>query len=178
MFSARYSKCLKRVVQIKRLFHIFIAIALLLGFSSCGKKESNNFLEINLNEKTPVQIMYRQNLYNGEICFDGARLELIVSNITEYEYSTNSNIVFYVDAMVCSVSHQGLEKAFQKEKLSEDFLPVIIYSFLSSTGNTFLTEFYEEQNSVFYLSRQVGQHKVTFQAKQNEDNCIYTVIIE
>lgn len=180
MFSAGYSKCLKRVVQIKRLFHIFIVVALLLGFSSCGKKESNNFLEINLNEKTPVQIMYRQNVYNGVIFFDGLVLELSVNNgIGDKQGSKESDSInFHVDSMTCTVTHNGLEKNFDKEKLTAGFLPVVIFDFLNSTGATFKTESFYEQEAQYTISRNINQNRVTFEAYPDDVDCTYSIIIE
>ncbi len=127
--SVEFSRQLKRVVRIKRLFHILIIIALLFGFSSCGTKESNNFKEVDFTQNTPVLIEYKGVKYDSILSYNGNMLKL---KTTKSE--SNLTVDFIIDSLTCTIAYEDLKKVYETEKLPDDLLPVVLFDFFNSNG--------------------------------------------
>ena len=159
------------MILIKRLFYIFFIIALLIGFSSCGIKGSNNFKEVNFNNKTSVQLEYRQNVYNCQLQFVGNELSLNI------ELGGGGFLCYSIDELLCVIESEGISKSFETEALSSDFLPVVLFSFLKENGGAFTTEEYDEDINAHILSREVNGNRVTVQVFGEGETKVYNIRI-
>ncbi len=119
----------KRVVRIKRLFHILLIIALLFGFSSCGIKGSNNYIEVDFTQNTPASIEYKGVKYTCVLSYNGNMLKL-KSTKTESDLTVD----FIIDSLTCTIAYGELKKVYETDKLSADLLPVILFDFFNSNG--------------------------------------------
>lgn len=148
-------------------------IASLFSFSSCGTKGSNNFREISFLEAKNVRILYNEREYDGVIKFNGNLLELTVFT----DGNKEDSFEFSVDEMTCTTDFKGLTKTEHTNQLPDDFLPVIIFSFLSQTGAEFVTEIYDEELKNCSVSRKVGNMSVCLDTSLNEDHLYYVIKI-
>ena len=159
------------MVQIKRQLSILLIVALLFFLSSCGKKESNNFQEVDFSKKTPVQIMYRQVLYNADIHYNGNKLEM------ELELSEGNSVGFSIDDNICTVIYGEMSKNYSYTTLSDDFLPLMIYEFFCSYGIVVKATTVDEQGGIYKIKSTVNNNFITFEISKGETDSAYLFTI-
>lgn len=152
---------------------MLLSIALLLGFSSCGIKESNSFKKIDFNTARRVKIIYNETEFESIIRFNGSLLEMEL--LTDDE--KDDSLAFSMDSMSCTTSFMGIKKSEQTAELSDSFTPKIIFLFLSQLGAEFTTELYNEDSGLWSVLRNVGNKKVCFEVSQNDTGEIYSIKI-
>lgn len=109
----------------------------------------------------PVQIMYRQILYNGEISYNG---ETLFISFSENDSSVDE-ISFSIDEKMCEIKQNELIKTINRSSLISDSLPVILYEFFSSVG--FLFKFESEDNKSFIVKRAYDNYSVELKMNKN-----------
>lgn len=123
-------------------------------------------------EKTPVAVEYKGERYNGTLQYNGNVLELGLLVGKEQD-----EFCFIVDSMTCTTDFFGLKKTEPTKSLSQSYLPVVIFDFLSLTGAQFKTEIYDEKTETYSLSRNVGNIKVCLEVLKAEEKTIYAIKI-
>ncbi len=123
-------------------------------------------------EKNPVAVEYKGERYNGTLQYNGNVLELGLLVGKEQD-----EFCFIVDSMTCTTDFFGLKKTEPTKSLSQSYLPVVIFDFLSLTGAQFKTEIYDEKTETYSLSRNVGNIKVCLEVLKAEEKTIYAIKI-
>ncbi len=86
-------------------------------------------MRIDFSEATPVLVHYRGTKYNCDLSFNGNVLCLKACNPER-----GVSVDFIVDTLTCTIISEGLEKVYETEKLSKDFLPKKLFAFFNSNG--------------------------------------------
>ena len=147
-------------------------IALLSFFSSCGIKGSDSFYQVSFVEKTPVAVEYKDERYNGTLQYNGNVMELHLLVGKEQD-----EFCFIVDSLTCTTDFLGLKKTEPTKSLSQSYLPVIIFDFLSITGAEFTTELYDEKTNLYYITRNIGNNNICLEALKSDEKTTYTIKI-
>ena len=111
----------------------------------------------------PVQIMYRQILYKGEISYNG---ETLCISFLENNSSVDK-ISFAIDEKMCEINHNELSKTFNRSSLIKDSIPMILFDFFSSLGVRFAFELENSEN--FILKRTYDKYSVEFRMSKATD---------
>ena len=127
-------------------------IFLILVTVSCEK--GSRLPEINLQNKMPVQITYRQVLYNCEILYN--EMTFVVSFFDND--SSIDEMVFNIDEKQCVIEYKELSKVYTRSSMSENSLPIILYEIFSKLGNQFVFE--SENDKIYFIKRSCDKYSV------------------
>lgn len=109
----------------------------------------------------PVQIMYRQVLYNGEISYDGERFIL--------SFSDNNNSIdemsFTINEKQCVIKYNELSKAYNRASLQKNSIPLILYDYFSKLGSNFTFE--SENEKYYYIKRACNEFSVELRVEKD-----------
>ncbi|MBO5066541.1 MAG: hypothetical protein J6D06_10535 [Clostridia bacterium] len=143
-------------------------------FSSCNTLEIRQpIYEVDLNQKTEVQLTCNQNVYNTFVNYKNGCLIL--------EFSDNGDsydgLVFTVGKDFCRTTFKDIEYEFPAGKLTEIFFVNELYDFVSSSQGLLTTDNFNESTGCAYVSRAQGTHTFTFEVFENEGNTAYSLKI-
>lgn len=149
-------------------------ILCILIFTSCTNPFKKHLhTEVDFNEVKDVQLTYKQNIYDVSLSFSRSVLDMkFKKNNTAYD-----GISYKVTPQSCQVNYSGLVHSFEKDNLSNEYLPNLIWQFFVEVGNPFTTENYDTQNECHYLTRTINSFFVRFEVYENQGNVSYTLII-
>ena len=161
------------LIKLRVFCGCFLA-CLLIFLPSCNAiKIKQPVYEVDLKEKTEVQLTYNQNLYNTILVYKNGYLVL--------EFSDNGDaydgLAFTVGKDFCRTTFKGVEYDFTKGKLTEILFINELYSFVSSFGGVLITEKVNENSGCFYVTRRQGTHTFTFEVFENNGNIAYSLKI-
>ncbi len=155
------------MIWIKRFFLISISIAILLGFSSCSTKGSNLFQEVSFEKPRNIQIEYKNEVYYATINFDGYNMTMVVDE-TDKNFG---ELAFIINEEECTTDYKTLKTTYSTAKLPDEYLPKIIYEFLSQTGQTFKTEKYNDETNQYGITKVVNSFCVELCVEGDNSVC-------
>ena len=157
-----------------RLLYGCIFVAMLLSFSSCGIVGNKKpIYEIDLKQKTEVQLTYNRNVYNTLICYKDGCLVFEFSD----KGDSYDGLVFTVTKDFCSTSFKGAEYDFSTGTLTDSLFVNEMFSFISSFQGVIITENFNEVSGCSYVTRRQGTHTFTFEVFENNGNRAYSLKI-
>ncbi len=162
------------MVGIKHILPVFLTIALLIGFSSCGTEESNNFSEVLFATPTSVKIKYNDKEYDSLISFDGKTLNLTVEE-TENSFG---KLKFTADSEKSLVDYETLVKEFDTNTLPKGYLPKIIYDFFIQNGEKIVVRSTDEAGDKFINKTMLSNCIVKLTIYKNEKFETYEISIK
>lgn len=143
-------------------------------FQSCSKTTvGRTLLRADLKNVTDVQLTYRQNIYNVKLSYNTG---LLTVSFTDGS-SCLCGVTYAVNSKVCKISYGDISKSVPIANLPNDFLPVLIYRFVSDFDGTVVTEDYNSRLNCSYVLRNIGKNSVTFEVYQNGGNTSYSLYI-
>ena len=163
------------MVTVKKSFLSVLPLLFLsFLFSACGKANLHNGAsEVDLNSKLPVQLQYRQFIYNCEISFVEGRLQI--------DFCGNGTIPdgfsYVCDGDDCVFSYEGLVKSYRVSDLPSDCLPVALYNFFSGFNEGLVTEAYDDRKGCAFIKRTVGASFVTLEVYNRGEKPAYSIIV-
>ena len=129
--------------------------------------------EVDLKEKTEVQLTYNQNVYNALVCYNsGCMLLEFTNNGDAYD-----GLIFSVSKDGCTTYFNGIEYDIPDGKLTDVLFVNELYSFVSSSNGVLITEGHNENSGCSYITRQQGTHTFTFEVFENSGNFAYSLKI-
>ncbi len=161
--------------MIKKLFScVCLVLSCFILFSSCDKTLIGKTLpEVDFNNVTDVQLIYKQNVYNIKLSYCSGILTITFIDTDSSLYG----ITYKVSSQVCQVSYGDISHDTPVENLPNTFFPRVIYKFISDFGGIIPTENYNSQRNCSYISRNVFNTPVTLEVYENENNTSYSLHI-
>lgn len=143
-------------------------------FQSCSKTTVGiTLLRVDLKNLTDVQLTYRQNVYNVKLSYNAG---LLTVSFTDGS-SCFCGVTYAVNSEVLEISYGDISKTVPIANLPNDFLPVLIYRFVSDFDGTVVTEDYNSRLNCSYVLRNIGKNSVTFEVYQNGGNTSYSLYV-
>lgn len=143
-------------------------------FCSCGKATHHNRVsEVDLNSKLPVQIEYRQFIYKCEIQYKDGSIIIDFKGNGDFP----DGFSYVCDSEMCTLSYEGLTKAYNCRNFPPDYLPVVLNGFFNGFEGKVITEGYDEDKSCSYIKRTVNDSFVTLEVYNYGENTAYNIII-
>ncbi len=84
---------------------------------------------------------------------------------------------YVCDSEMCTLSYEGLTKAYNCRNLPADYLPVVLDGFFSGFDGSIVTEGYDEAKGCSYIKRTVNASFVTLEVYNKGENTAYNIII-
>ena len=144
----------------------FISVALVF-LSSCSTFEYRNpAYEVDLKQKTEVQLTYNQNVYTAFLVYESGDLVLeFADNRDAYD-----GVTFIVGKDFLKTKFKGMEYIISDGALTDKMFIVELFSLVSSNDGVIITEKYNEYSGCSYVTRQHGTHTFSFEVFENNGN--------
>ena len=157
-----------------RLFCACLIFGVVLFLPSCNTFNNKQpVYEVDLKEKTEVQLTCNQNVYNALICYNSGCLKL--------EFSDNGDaydgLSFSVSKGICTTYFNGIEYDIPDGELTQALFVNELYSLISSANGVLVTEGYNENSGCSYITRRQGTHTFTFEVFENNGVFAYSLKI-
>lgn len=157
-----------------RVFCGCFLTCLLVFLPSCNAiKIKQPVYEVDLKEKTEVQLTYNQNVYNTTLVYKNGCLVL--------EFSDNGDsydgLVFTISKDCCRTTFKDVEYNIPQGTLTEKFFVNELFSFVSSFGGVLITKDFNELSGCAYVTKRQGTHTFTFEVFENDGNIAYSLKI-
>ncbi len=157
------------MIKIKKLSLSLIVLIMLFSFACCNAEQK--YTEVDFQNKTPVQIMYRQNLYNCEISYNENILNISFKN----NQSAIDGLSLSVDSKLCKISYNNMEKTFNTSQMEKTNIGVVLYEFFSANANPLKLTSIDSEG--FYIKQSYENAFVTLREHINENNKSYYIEI-
>ncbi len=154
---------------IKRIFSFFLVVTALISLTACL---GNNVSEVHTENKMPVQILYRQKLYNGQMCYKNNVLYL---NLNE-KNSAFDDMRITVDEKICNIKYKAINKNINTSALPSNNMFILIFRFFE--GNTKPLVLSETNGECYYKKQKVNDSTVIFKEFNKNNIKSYTVEIK
>lgn len=148
---------------------------MLTFFTSCKNDFSAKHpSEVDLKNKTLVQLHFDENVYNCEVLFTAD--ELII------EFSGNNSfpdgLIYNINSEYLTITYLDITKRFLIESLSEKSTLVIFYEFVKSFNGLIVTENYDSEKNCTFVDRDMGTISVRFEVFINKNKTAYSLYIK
>ena len=163
------------MVTVKKSFlSVLLLLFLSFLFSGCSKTNPlKGASEVDLNSKLPVQLEYRQFIYNCEISYTAGVLQIDFCNNKSFP----DGFSYTCDSEHCTFSYEGIVKEYSRSELPADFMPVVLYDFFSGLGEVIVTEAYDSTKECSYIKRTVNASFVTLEAYKRGEATAYNIVV-
>ena len=146
----------------------------LVSLSSCSTFEYKKpAYEVDLKQKTEVQLTYNQNVYNVFLTYESGGLVL--------EFADNGDaydaVTFIAGKGFLKTKFKGMEYIIPDGALTDKMFIVELFSLVSSNDGVIITEKYNEYSGCSYVTRQQGTHTFSFEVFENNGNFAYSLKI-
>lgn len=151
----------------------------LLCFLLCSCKTSlttNDFQEVNFNEKKNIQLVVEENIYNFLVSFD-MNNKFTLSFLDEAPKGLE-DLYIEIENDICTVFFKDLKYSKNINEFNNDFLPKIIYLFLKNTDFKNENFTYNDSEKTATLEKIVHEKTVVFTVQLSLDNTTQIYKIE
>ncbi len=115
--------------------------------------------------------MYRQNLYNTEICFKNNILVISFVN----NNSAIDGLTLSVDSKLYKISYNNMTKTFNTSQMEKGSVGSVLYEFFSSNAQPLMLTSIDEDG--FYIKQSYENAFVTLREHINNENKTYYIEI-
>ena len=126
-------------------------------------------IRVELAEKTPVQFMYRQNVYNGHIQYTNKSMILSVDD------EKSGDVTYQVSGGRCTIKCEGVSQTVAISEMPPKSMVALLYEFFSEWESEIPMEAVDEES---YLTKREGINgTVEFRCYTKNDKSYYTLEI-
>ncbi len=142
---------------------------MLFSFVSCNIEQKSS--EVDFQNKTPVQIMYRQNLYNCETSYKENTLNIGFIN----NESAIDGLNLSVNNKLFKISYNNMEKTFNTSQMEKGNIGVILYEFFSNNAQPLVLTNADSEG--YFIKQSYENAFITLREHINNGNKTYYIEI-
>ncbi len=162
-------------IKNKRLCLVFLLL-FCLTFNSCKLSENilQSYSEVDFSTPQKVQISFNEHIYDTTIVLNTSKLE--INFINEKDLISGAYICLTENKY--KITYKDMAFEGERNSLTNSFLPCVVYSFLSSFGETIVLDNYDKERECYNIKKNINSYFVSLECYETDDNKFYSMEIK
>lgn len=151
-----------------------MCLVVIIFATSCNIiSTKGDFSEVDFSKEAKINVEYNFEVFDAFLWYENGCLN--------FKYSDNcgamSNTEVNINAQEYSFSNNELNFIGNTDELNNNFLPLLIYNFLSQNNGKIVAQMYDERKDCYYFEESVLDIFLRFEIYENDNNRSYCLII-